>query len=413
MAGESTIHSQHPRSCSLDQPGRRDFLRVGSLGALACAVPGSFSAAHLAAPPPQQTGGKKRIVKAQIGDSIRIPNCTGDVWTTTWADDDNLYSATDDTTGFNQACDSNLAVQRVTGGPPPDLQGETVSGMREFGKGAELKEDRASWKASGLICVDGVLYLGVSRHYYDGVGDTSNDSAHHFWIQETWDASIVKSTDHGKTWSEAPKLGHAMFPGRVFSNPFFVQYGKDGKGPKHVADRYVYAVSNDGTWNNGNWMTLGRVSKGLIERLDPADWEFVHDFDDKWEPVWRPRHDNAIYVFRSPNRASMTGIHYIAPLDLYIMPQWHYPRLDDPKRRWRLSRWEFYQAPAPWGPWSMFHTQDFEPSGFYNPSIPSKFISDDGRRFWIFVAGDFTSYKESRNFYGLNVLPVTLEVESP
>jgi len=28
------------------------------------------------------------------------------------------------------------------------------------------------------------------------------------------------------------------------------------------------------------------------------------------------------------------------------------------------------------------------------------------------VAGDFTDYKEPQNFYGLNVLPVTLEVES-
>ena len=109
--------------------------------------------------------------------------------------------------------------------------------MAEFGKAAELKEDGASWKASGLTCVDGVLYLAASRHYYDGVGDTSTDSARHFWIQETWDASIVKSTDHGKTWTEAPRLGKSMFPGRVFSNPFFVQYGKDGKGEKNGADR--------------------------------------------------------------------------------------------------------------------------------------------------------------------------------
>ena len=101
---------------------------------------------------------------------------------------------------------------------------------------------------------------------------------------------------------------------------------------------YVYAVSNEGTWNNGNWMTLGRVSRGLIERLDAADWEFVHGFDDKGEPIWRPRHENALYVFRSPGRASMTGIHYIAPLDLYLMPQWHYPHPDDPKRRWNVHQ---------------------------------------------------------------------------
>jgi len=391
-------------------PTRRKFLQRGSFGALTCAVSGDFSVASAAAALQQQSEKKWRIVKAQLGDAVRLPSCSGDVWTATWADDDNLYAVTDDTTGFGKACDSNLAVHRIMGGPPPNIQGMTVNPMKEFGKRGELKGDQASWKASGLACIDGVLYLAVSRHYYDGVGDTSADRARHFWIQETWDASIIKSTDHGKTWSAAPKLGHAMFPGRVFSNPFFVHYGKDGKGTKDGADRYVYAVSNDGSWNNGNWMVLGRVSRGLIERLDADDWEFVHGFQEQGLPIWRPRHDNALYIFRSPSGASMTGVHYIAPLDLYIMPQWHYPRLDDPKRRWKVTQWEFYSAPAPWGPWTLFHTQDFEPQGFYNPGIPSKFISEDGRKFWIFTAGDFTGYQQSNNFYGLNMLPVTLEV---
>ena len=229
---------------------------------------------------PQQGGKKKRIVKAQIGAAIRTSDTHGDLWTTTWADDDNLYSAADDTTGFNKTCASNLAVQRITGGPPPSFTGVTVNPMKEYGKGGELKEDGASWKASGLACVDGVLYHSVSRHSY-----ADYKLGFSFHIQETWDASIVKSLDHGKTWSPAPKLGHAMFPGRVFSNPFFVQYGKDGQGTKDGADQYVYVVSNDGTWNNGNWMTLGRVSRGLIERLDPDDCEFVHGFDDKGQPI--------------------------------------------------------------------------------------------------------------------------------
>jgi hypothetical protein len=395
-----------------DQPSRRRFLQSGSLGMVGCAVAAELVAAPAATSLLQQAEKKKSILKAQIGNAIRLSNCSGDVWTTTWADDDNLYSVSDDTTGFNRACDSNLAIHRISGGPPAKVVGVTVNPMKEFGKASELKEDGASWKASGLICVNGVLYLGVSRHFYDGVGDISGDSAHHFWVQETWDASIVKSTDHGSTWSPAPKLGHAMFPGRVFSNPFFVQYGKDGAGKKDDNDRFVYVVSNDGTWNNGNWMTLGRISLGLIGRLDPEDWEFVHGFDDKSQPIWRPRHDNALYIFRSPGRTSMTGIHYLAALDLYIMPQWHYPRLDDPKRRWKTTRWEFYSAPAPWGPWTLFHSQDFEPQGFYNPSIPSKFISEDGREFWIFAAGDFTTNQESNNFYGLNVLRVTLEIET-
>jgi hypothetical protein len=379
-------------------------LHAASLGALTFAATSSLGSSPAKAAQSTQ-GGKGRSLKATMGKSIHFPNSWGDVWTTTWADDDNLYSVTDDSKGFNNACDSNLAMNRITGGPPPSIEGATINPMSEYGKRGEFKEDGATWKASGLTCVDGVLYLSVSRHFSEGVVDTKPIPGHRFLIQQTWDASIIKSTDHGKTWSRAPKLDHAMFPGRIFSNPFFVQYGKDGQGTKDDADKYVYAVSNDGAWNNGNWMTLGRVSKALIGQLDPGDWEFIHGFDAQNQPIWRPRYDNALYVFRAPGHTSMTGIHYLKGLDLYIMPQWYYPHLEE--FRWTVTRWEWYCAPAPWGPWTLFHTQDFDPQGFYNPSIPSKFISEDGRKFWIFVA-EFGDSPE--NVYGLDMIPVTLEV---
>jgi hypothetical protein len=107
----------------------------------------------------------------------------------------------------------------------------------------------------------------------------------------------------------------------------------------------------------------------------------------------------------------MTGLHFLAPLGLYILPQWHYTHLDDPERRWSTTRLEFYQAPAPWGPWSLFHSQLFETSGWYNPSIPGKFIAPDGRSLWIFVAGDWTTCRRFDSYYGLFMIPVRLDVE--
>ena len=109
----------------------------------------------------------------------------------------------------------------------------------------------------------------------------------------------------------------------------------------------------------------------------------------------------------------MTGIHFIAPLGLYIMPQWHFPCLDDPESRWNTSRLELYQAAAPWGPWTLFHTQDSYPEAWYNPSIVSKFISTDGLRFWLFVAGDWTTHgtHPCEGYYGLYMMEMTLEVE--
>lgn len=275
--------------------------------------------------------------------------CLGDVWASTWANEGDLYTVTDDTYGFGNVCKSNLAIHRITGDMPPSIQGETINAMSDYGAVSHLGVDRASWKANGLTCIDGVLYLSVSRHHYH------NDN---FPIQQTWDASIVKSEDYGRMWNAAPSevgepFAQAMFPGPTCSTPFFVQYGQDGKGSADGADTYIYATSSDGFWNNGSSMTLGRVRRDRLARLDPGDWQFVNGYDEQRQPIWGRRHDTALYTFRAPGRASMTDIHYMAPLGLYIMPQWHFSHVvEDPfPRKWRVSQFDFYQAPAPWGRW--------------------------------------------------------------
>ncbi|HZZ58891.1 MAG TPA: hypothetical protein VFE31_13745 [Opitutaceae bacterium] len=370
---------------------RRQFLSLGALSLL-----GWRRLAAAAAIP--------RIVGAQIGPGIRVPGLHGDTWTTTWADDDQVYAVADDCFGLKaHPINSNLALFRLLGSPPA-LAVETVNPMTAFGKLTSLLADGASWKGSGLACIDGVLYLAVSRHHYM---EAQSD-----WIQQSWDATIIKSEDHGRTWSAAPALDRAMFPGRIFANPYFVQYGRDGAAGPDASDRYVYAVSNDGDWNNGNWMTLGRVRRDRIGRLDPADWEFVHGLDAGHRPKWGPRHDNALATFRAPGRTSMTGVQYLAGLGVYVMPQWHYPDLGDPvpEKRWQTTRFELYRAPAPWGPWTLFHSQTFSPQGYYNPGIPAKFIREDGRRFWLIASGDFYPSPAGNPYYTINQFPVQLEL---
>jgi hypothetical protein len=68
-------------------------------------------------------------------------------------------------------------------------------------------------------------------------------------------------------------------------------------------------------------MTLGRVRRERIGRLDPGDWEFVQRLGAEGQPLWGRRYDTAQSIFRAPGRTSMTGRHYIAPLGLYILPQ--------------------------------------------------------------------------------------------
>jgi hypothetical protein len=326
----------------------------------------------------------------------------GDTWTPTWADNDEVYSLACDTRGSTaHPFSANLALYRITG-TPPKIEVEVVNELRQFGHSDELRpEDGACWKGTGLICVDGVLYLALARNRYmrdPGALD----------IQQVWDASIIKSLDYGKTWSPAPQLGQAMFPGHTFSNPAFIQTGKDGRGGRAGDDQYVYAISNDGAWNNGNSMVLGRVRRDRIGRLAAADWEFVHGLDKGGAPIWRRRHDSALYVFRAPGQTGVAGVHYLAGLDRYLLPQWHYPSLNRLPRTvdWSRSQFELFEAPNPWGPWTLFHRQDFNGEGFYNPTIPSKFVSADGKRFWFFCAGDFST--KDQHLYSINQIPVSL-----
>jgi hypothetical protein len=344
-----------------------------------------------------------RIVGATIGTPIRQAGSHGDLWTTAWADDGLLYSASDDTQGFDRACSSNLAINRIEGEDPRSLTGVTINPMTDYGHWGEVLDDHAFWKGVGLASIDGTLYLTVSRH--SGYMDCDMP------YQEAFDATIVSSIDHGATWSPAPALGESMFPGPTFACPYFVDFGRDG-GPTN--DGYVYAVSSDGAWNNGNAMRMGRVRRDRIARLEPGDWEFIQELDHEGDgrPVWGRRHETARSIFRAPGRTSMTGIHFIEPLGLYVMPQWHYPHLGELDRGWGVTRWELYQAPEPWGPWELFHTQEWAPEALYNPNVVSKFTSADGHGLWIFAAGDFrTGIGPDGGYYVLHTVPVSLDVD--
>jgi hypothetical protein len=348
-----------------------------------------------------------RIIGARLGPVTRVAgDVFGDTWSVCEGPDGQLFTAADDTRGFGGVCSSNLAVNILTGAPP-DLSGVTVNPMKQFGEMCETGPDLGHWKANGITSVDGSLLLSVSRHHY---------MAPPFWRQDAFDASIIRSDDGGTTWSEAPEP--AMFPGRSFATPWFIDYGADVAQAPHGADDYVYALSTDGYWNNGNSMTLGRVPRERITRLDPADWQFTVGFaadptpnvEDRevGEPGWQDRADRALPVFVAPGRTGMGTATYVAALDLYVLPQWHFPFLDRPNpKRWQHGRWEFYSAPAPWGPWTAFFTADFAPEGFYNPVIPPRFISADGRRLWVLTCGDFVTHAH----YALHVAPLDLEID--
>ena len=185
-----------------------------------------------------------KILGATIGNEFRYRETFADTWGNAWADDGNLYCVMDDCYGWNQDCcipgrnfadgkdGSNVAVCRVMGDKPYELTGETVAPFNkpgEFGNQGEVSPETCdvNWKGSGITCVDGVLYLSVSKHGHDPVNKI---------VQTSVDASILKSTDYGKNWYNTNNekatarysSQYPTFPGVLFSNPYYIDYGQDG-----------------------------------------------------------------------------------------------------------------------------------------------------------------------------------------
>ena len=365
----------------------------------------------------------KKIIEVKIGEPKLWLNSRGDSWETCWAEDDYLYTVADDTRGFGDLSTdrkrqgSNLALNVFRGSSLDDVQGETINHMLDYGEQNAIVPEGCSdgccWKAMGITSVDGVLYMSVGRHDY---GWSSEDFINR---QTAQNASIIKSTDKGKTWTRPADINYQnpMFKGGKFGTPYFIHYGKAGQETVHNSDKYVYAVSNNGYWDNGDAMKLGRVLRSKIGELNAADWEYYIGGDGMDDAAWSK---NIIdinlagymtngpgqgHILFAPGKCSMTGACYIEGLERYVMIQWYYTSgagqnfvgskslgLPEPGHE---TVWDFYESPYPWGPWTKFHSHTWNPTGMYNPCIIPKFCSSDGSKIAIFTNGDFhTAEKE-------------------
>ena len=102
-------------------------------------------------------------------------------------------------------------------------------------------------KASGILMVDGVLYL---------------------WVRNVANAQLLWSLDRGKTWQWGFKFEEG------FGSPSFLNFGRNYDGAR---DEYVYTYSQDGpsAYESDNGLALARVRKDRIR--ERAAWEFYRE----------------------------------------------------------------------------------------------------------------------------------------
>jgi hypothetical protein len=198
-----------------------------------------------------------------------------------------------------------------------------------------------------------------------------------------------------------------MFPDGRFATPYFIHYGQDGSTQDvDGADRFVYAISNNGFWCNGDNYILGRVAKDRIGDLNANDWQFFTGGDGSVEKRWSSDPHQAALVIDNPRKCGETGATYIPALGRYVLVAWYYP--GDPNIETDESHFIFYESPKPWGPWTAVCEYTSRPHGWYCPRVLSKWQveGENEVRGMIVTGGD---YYEMSKYYFFTVVEVRLK----
>ena len=346
---------------------------------------------------------EQAVSDVRLGAPVVYERSIGDTWDPAWAADGRLYTPGNDGSGWDGGCSSNVFFSTLAGDDPASLAGANVNCMTEYGGWAKAGFDECTWKSAGCLSLDGALYLSVARHRY---GRLPGDP-HGRQIAER--ASIIMSSDSGRTWSRPERDNYlsAMWPGRRFATHYFVHYGRDGAAPdRDNARTYVYAVSNNGFWCNGDDYVLGRIRRDRMDRLDPADWQYYRGVDGMLDSAWTANLEEARPVISSPLQCGETGPTYLVDAGRYVLVAWYYP--GDPNVDTDRTHFAFYEAPAPWGPWTRFGETVNWPVGWYCPRVLSRWQRRDGDELHAVIAtgGDYWQAEH----YKLTLVPVALKL---
>ena len=293
----------------------------------------------------------KGITWAPAGEIVREAK-GGDNWPLTWADDGHLYTAYGDGNGFEPRVPGKLSLgfARVEGGPA-DFAGVNVRSAT----GEQSGSGPAGKKASGMLMVDGVLYL---------------------WARNAGNARLAWSTDHARTWEWADWAFTTSF-----GCPTFLNFGRDYAGAR---DGYVYVYSHDGgdAYQAADRMVLARVPKGRIK--DRGAYEFFERRDAANRPAWTADVARRGAVFTHEGRCYRSAVSYDAGLKRYLWCQ----TLPGGDARFR-GGFGVYDAPEPWGPWTTaFFTPAWDVGPGETSSFPAKWMSPDGKTLHLVFSGD-------------------------
>ena len=257
-----------------------------------------------------------------------------------------------------------------------------------------------------------------------------------------------------------PSGGAPMWPSNDFTTLGFFMYGQDYTCAYNGfsgcitlpdgASSYVYLLSDGGRggglWTNGSEAYLARVLQSDIASLDPSKYQYFCGGDGSlganWsssatagrlpngqtaafgaDPVVHGTTCDAVPIVSDPalgalggnGKISVTSPQYIpgpgGTQGVYLALMTYYPANNqnpgEPFSQYTV--WTAWQAQHPWGPWCKFQVQEYNPEGYYTPTVLTPSISSDGTMMNITFSGNFAGSGPS---YTTDVQPITISYNS-
>jgi hypothetical protein len=273
-----------------------------------------------------------------------------------------MYTGYGDGNGFDPKVPSKLSLgfARIIG------SADSFSGVNiRSATGEQTGDGSSGKKASGMLMVDGILYMWVRN------ADKSGERCQVAW-----------STDYAVTWTWSD------WNFAEFGYCTFINFGQNYTGAR---DSYVYSVTPNwpSAYRDNNLLAadnfvLMRVPKDEIANRNA--YEFFVSRDADGNPTWTPDITQRGPIFTHPGRAYRNGISYNAALKRYL---WWQVIPDSAADLRFAGGFGVYDAAEPWGPWTtVYYTESWDVGPGETGSFPTKWMSPDGKTLHLVFSGD-------------------------
>jgi hypothetical protein len=372
----------------------------------------------------------------RLDETIQPATGDGDNWHMSWAKNDKQYVGLCDGSGWNglpgytgKVYNSNMY---LINGQAPTHSFETVPGypaLESFPPTAERPKSYSRYYGFGILALDHYIYhfmstpkepFGAPNNAFVGVKLIYSADDGQKWQNQ--DGAPIRWEE----WDERTPDNMLFFkePDECFSLLTVLQMGQNYADN---TDGYVYIYSPNGSVDGKmNQLALARVPKSHI--LQRSHYEYFVSTNPDGTAQWRSDIHARGIVHTFPKGwvnwaigghhgghpyAWQPSVVYNRALNSYMMFNWGIGVGQDGDWFEKPSYLGFWTAPKPWGPWTQVHEDtawtpgDDQNARCYQPQISPKWISEDGKSFWM-VWTDFQLVGDQRPYYAFNCQKVDI-----